>query len=92
MIEDHYYSRLTSQGRRELRNAYAAEQEGLCMYCAYPLHSEPPDHVKKPIDWRLFPNGFLKYPVHLQHNHTTDLTEGAVHAYCNAVMWQYEGR
>ena len=22
----------------------------------------------------------------------TNMTEGAVHAYCNAVLWQYEGR
>jgi hypothetical protein len=40
----------------------------------------------------LFPPNFLKYPVHLQHNHDTDMTEGAVHARCNAVMWQYHGR
>jgi hypothetical protein len=34
----------------------------------------------------------LKSPIHLQHDHDTGLTEGAVHAYCNAVLWQYEGR
>lgn len=34
----------------------------------------------------------LRYPVHLQHNHDTGMTEGAVHARCNAVMWQYLGR
>jgi len=30
--------------------------------------------------------------MHLHHNHETDMTEGAVHAYCNAVLWQYEGK
>lgn len=35
---------------------------------------------------------FLQHPIHLQHNHTTGMTEGAVHNYCNAVMWQYEHR
>ena len=34
----------------------------------------------------------LAHPIHLQHNHSTDMTEGAVHAYCNCVLWQYEGR
>jgi hypothetical protein len=34
----------------------------------------------------------LLHPVHLQHSHVTGLTEGAVHAFCNAVLWQYEGR
>jgi len=44
------------------------------------------------INLKLFPPGFLKNPVHLQHNHDSDLTEGAVHAKCNGVMWQYHGR
>jgi hypothetical protein len=48
--------------------------------------------TSKPINWKLFPENFLMYPVHLQHDHNTNLTEGAVHAYCNAVLWQYEGR
>jgi hypothetical protein len=37
----------------------------------------------------LFPELFLKYPVHLHHSHVTGLTIGAVHAYCNAVLWVY---
>lgn len=68
-------------------------QMGRCMYCFQPLSGEPSKTVlDKQIDWSLFPNNFLKHPVHLQHDHDTDETEGAVHAYCNAVMWQYEGR
>lgn len=31
------------------------------------------------------------YPVHLHHDHKTGLTIGAVHAKCNAVLWQYYG-
>ena len=48
--------------------------------------------MEKKINWKLFPPFFLRFPIHLQHNHDTNMTEGAVHAYCNAVMWQYEGR
>lgn len=76
-----------------VRNEYGHRQGGKCYYCGELLINEPPKHVSgKPINWKLFPPHFLKHPVHLQHNHTTGLTEGAVHAYCNAVLWQYEGR
>jgi hypothetical protein len=37
----------------------------------------------------LFPKNFLKWPVHLHHSHDTGMTIGAVHSYCNAVLWQY---
>ena len=87
------YSKLTRQERRAVREQYVKEQDGKCMYCETSLHDEAPDAVTaKQIDWGLFPSGFLKYPVHLQHCHTTDKTEGAVHAYCNAVLWQYHHR
>lgn len=76
--------------RKEVREQYTEEQEGCCYWCKKPL-SEKPEMSKK-INWYLFPPNFLKYPVHLQHDHKTGLTEGAVHAYCNAVMWQYHGR
>ena len=29
------------------------------------------------------------HPIHLHHDHDTDLTIGAVHAYCNAILWEY---
>ena len=48
--------------------------------------------LNKKIDWSYFPENFLNYPIHLQHNHNSGLTEGADHNYCNAVMWQYEGK
>lgn len=52
----------------------------------------PPEKItSKPINWKLFPKEFLKNPIHLHHSHDTDMTLGAVHAYCNAVLWQYHG-
>lgn len=84
---------LTMQERRKVREQYIAEQKGLCFYCKEPLSGDPNETVKaKEVNWSLFPPNFLRHPVHLQHDHETDLTEGAVHALCNAVMWEYEGR
>ena len=61
------------------------------MFCNCNLSEPPPEKITSTwIDWSLFPSNFLKYPIHLQHNHDSGLTEGAVHAYCNAYMWQYE--
>lgn len=76
-----------------VRNQYVELQNSLCYYCNKPLKESPPKNItNKIINWNLFPKGFLNYPIHLQHNHKTDMTEGAVHAYCNAVLWQYEGK
>ena len=87
------YTQLDWQTRREVREQYAVEQKGLCMFCQEPLDWEPSKDVKeKQINWDLFPPNFLKYPIHLQHSHSTGMTEGAVHAYCNAVLWQYHNR
>lgn len=87
------YTTLTWQERRAVREQYIREQKGKCYWCHGSLQSEPGAEIKGlSIDWNLFPPNFLKYPVHLQHNHDTGMTEGAVHAYCNAVMWQYHGR
>jgi hypothetical protein len=87
------YTQLTWQERKEVREQYVKEQKGKCMFCGEDLEKEPPERItKKEINWSLFPENFLKYPVHLQHNHDTGMTEGAVHSYCNAVMWQYKGR
>ena len=78
---------------RAVREQYIKDQNGHCMFCANPLSGSPPKSVKnKKIDWSLFPPNFLRHPVHLQHDHGTGMTEGAVHAYCNAVLWQYHGR
>ena len=87
------YHQLEPTDRRLVREQYIKLQNGKCFYCKHDLSKEPPKSIlDKQIDWSYFPENFLKYPVHLQHDHKTDLTEGAVHAYCNAVMWQYEGR
>lgn len=87
------YSKLKRNEKRPVREQYIEEQNGQCYWCKTPLAGEPPKEVTdKPINLRLFPQGFLNNPVHLQHNHDTDETEGAVHAYCNAIMWQYHGR
>ncbi len=87
------YWKLDSQGRRVVREEYIRLQEGKCAYCHEALNSPPPKWITDiEINWSLFPGDFLKHPVHLQHDHTTGMTEGAVHAYCNAVLWQQEGR
>ena len=87
------YTELKPYQRREVRLQYIKEQNNLCFYCHEPLDKPAPDFItNKHINWRLFPDGFMNAPIHLQHDHTTDLTEGAVHNYCNAVMWQYEGK
>jgi len=86
------YSRLSPQERRECREQYIEEQYGFCYYCGAPLHLEPPEDIRaKKITPRLYPEGFFKHPVHLHHSHVTDKTIGAVHNYCNAVLWEYEG-
>lgn len=86
------YNKLTTNQRRLVREEYVKRQNGLCFYCGESLDGEPrADIAIRFIDWSLFPKGFLDNPVHLDHNHDTGMTRGAVHGYCNAVMWQYEG-
>jgi hypothetical protein len=87
------YTKLTPKQRKLVREEYARQQNDMCMYCHASLDYDPPEWIlQKQVNWDLFPPHFLKHHVHLQHNHATGMTEGAVHAYCNAVMWQYEGR
>ena len=79
--------------RKEVRQQYIEEQNGICHYCGCSLNEPAPKRITdKKVNWSLFPKNFLQYPIHLQHCHKTGMTEGAVHNYCNAVMWQYEGR
>ena len=85
------YKLLDWRERRSVREEYIKLQKGKCFYCGEDLSKPAPKRIlNKEIDWSLFPENFLKYPIHLQHNHTSGLTEGAVHNYCNAVMWQYD--
>ncbi len=84
------YSKLTWQERKAVREEYVKIQDGKCYFCKAVLSKPTPKKItKKQIDWSLFPENFLQYPIHLQHNHDTGMTEGAVHNFCNAVMWQY---
>lgn len=86
------YARLKPDEKRLVREQYVQEQGGKCWYCKSLLSEPVPMSIKsKCINWRLFPDGFLVHPIHLHHSHLTGLTIGAVHSYCNAVLWQYEG-
>lgn len=86
------YDRLTREERREVRLEYVRVQGGKCQYCELPLDEEPSNEVRGAwIDRDLFPTGFLQSPVHLHHDHKTGMTIGAVHARCNAYLWQYKG-
>ena len=87
------YDKLPQRERRAVREQYIKQQDNLCMFCGEDLFDEPPERVTEHnINWDFFPKGFLNHPIHLQHDHGTGLTEGAIHAYCNAVMWQKHGR
>jgi hypothetical protein len=87
------YNMLSSQERRLVRQEYVRVQKDLCSFCKGNLSQQPPDHIiNKRINKRLFPEGFFNYPIHLHHDHDSGKTIGAVHAYCNAVLWQYYGQ
>ena len=87
------YKNSSLQQRRKAREEYIEIQKQKCFFCKSELYLKPPKEILDyKINWSLFPKNFLKYPIHLQHDHNTGLTEGAVHAYCNAVWWQYKGR
>lgn len=78
--------------RRLVREEYVRRQGGRCCYCDCPLSEDPSNEVMaKTVTPDLYPPNFFKYPVHLHHSHETGLTIGAVHARCNAVLWEYEG-
>ena len=78
--------------RKEAREEYVKRQEGLCQHCNEPLSGPPSKGVQgMRVDSNLFPDNFFKWPIHLHHYHKTGVTIGAVHAKCNAVLWQYHG-
>ncbi len=87
-----HYSLMEPHQRRAVRLEYAKRQKGKCYHCGGDLQASPPENITNlEIDWRRFPPNFLRWPHHLHHDHLTDLTIGVVHAYCNAVLWQYYG-
>jgi hypothetical protein len=87
------YSHTHYSVRKLAREAYTIRQEGKCWHCKALLGGPPAKKIQgKAIQLSLFPKGFMNHPIHLHHDHKTDLTIGAVHARCNAVMWQYLGQ
>ena len=85
------YDNLNSKKKRIVREDYVRDQDGKCHYCKAPLDGPPAEEVaKKTIHKKLYPQGFFRWPVHLHHSHDTGMTIGAVHCYCNAVLWEYE--
>lgn len=85
-----YYDALTRTERVRVRERYMEQQGGKCAHCGEPLEGPCADHVSRDwINWNLFPPGFMNNQVHLHHDHKTGLTIGAIHAYCNAWLWQY---
>ncbi len=86
------YEKLEQWERRHVRQAYEAKQHNLCYHCQCALSGEPSfDVVEIEVSPDLFPSGFFDNPIHLHHNHDTGMTIGAVHAHCNAVMWEHYG-
>jgi len=86
------YTTANARARKAARMEYASKQKGKCWHCGFTLGGGPrPDMAKKVINKNLFPPGFFNNPVHLHHDHKTGMTIGAVHAKCNAVLWQYHG-
>jgi len=79
--------------RRLVRDEYIKRQEGKCCHCNALLSGEASaDVLSLRVKRSIFPTNFFKWPVHLHHNHDTGMTIGAVHNYCNAVLWQYHGK
>lgn len=86
------YDKLTAKQKWKVREKYCREQGWLCYHCNRDLHGQAPWEIqKKSITKELFPPNFFEHPIHLHHDHISGLTLGAVHCYCNAVLWEYHG-
>lgn len=84
------YNSLSSKDKARVRRMYVSLQEGLCWHCKSSLFEPPPKNIlAKKITKSLFPMGFFRCNIHLHHSHKTGKTLGAVHSYCNAVLWEY---
>ena len=87
------YDIIIPRERRMVREEYVRVQEGKCYYCGGILSSPPPKRIiSMRINRNLSPVNFFDWPIHPHHDHNTKMTVGAVHCYCNAVMWMYEGK
>ena len=86
------YDRLHWKQRIKVREQYISDQNGLCYYCKAPLSGDPSEEsLSQTIRPEIYPPNFFKHPIHLHHCHITGLTIGAVHAHCNAVLYEYYG-
>ncbi len=86
------YDKASWRVKKQARDQYVKEQKGKCQYCGNSLDGDPIKEVKHSvINLSLFPKGFLNNPIHLHHSHGTGMTIGAIHARCNAYLWQYRG-
>ncbi len=86
------YNNLHYKDKRIVREEYIKLQGGKCCHCGSSLDKQPCSSVRSlPVNKKLFPEGFFNWPIHLHHNHNTGMTIGAVHCYCNAVLWEYYG-
>ena len=86
------YNELTFSERKLVREEYIKLQGNKCCFCGNYLDRPASADVRsRSVDPTLFPPKFFDWPVHLHHNHETGMTKGAVHCYCNAVLWQYYG-
>jgi hypothetical protein len=86
------YTKISPAYRRIVRHEYIRIQEGKCQYCGLKLSGGPSNKVREAeINVELFPPFFFVNPIHLHHDHKTGMTIGAVHARCNAYLWQYHG-
>lgn len=86
------YDDLEISEKRVVREQYIKQQNGFCCHCFKSLSESPPKEIlEKRITKTLFPPNFFKFPVHLHHDHKTGYTIGAIHNYCNAVLWEHFG-
>ena len=67
--ESQDYRLLSPYDRRVLREEYMAAQDNCCYFCGEQL--DTPVHkivAEAPINRELFPEGFFRWPVHLDHD------------------------
>lgn len=92
-MQSYLYDKLLPYERAEVRQSYEYSQDHLCWHCGNHLEDLPTEAMlANKIDTNLFPYNFFDHSIHLHHDRSTGLTVGAVHALCNAVLWQFEGQ
>ncbi len=84
------YRKLKQHQKRAVREEYIRLQGGKCCFCGVSLTARSPyEEGETPVHVERYPVGFFDHPVHLHHDHVTGMTIGAIHAYCNAVSFDY---